>query len=145
MARNGLDRSPLHLLHRVGQFAADAFAGEMSELTPRQLAVLLAVAGNDGGNQQELADTTGIDRSTMADIVRRLLRRGLLERRRTAEDKRAYAVTLTDVGRRLLRRAEPVAKRVDERLLKGLPADRREAFMAALASIVAAMTPAHSK
>jgi hypothetical protein len=34
---------------------------------------------------------------------------------------------------------------VDERLLKGLPAERREAFMAALARIVEVMTPAPSK
>jgi DNA-binding MarR family transcriptional regulator len=144
MARNGLDRSPVHLLHRVGQYAADAFAAEIPDLTPRQLAVLLAVAGGEGANQQELTDRTGIDRSTMADIVRRLLRKGVLARRRTVDDKRAYAVTLTDEGRRLLRTAEPVAKRVDERLLKGLPADRRETFMAALTRIVEAMRPART-
>ncbi|MFZ1102753.1 MAG: helix-turn-helix domain-containing protein, partial [Hyphomicrobiaceae bacterium] len=39
---------------------------------------------------------TGIDRSTLADIVRRLTRKGLLQRCRTNEDARAYAVRLTD-------------------------------------------------
>jgi DNA-binding MarR family transcriptional regulator len=136
MARNGLDRSPLHLLHRVGQCAADAFAAEIGEITPRQLAVLVTLAAGDGASQQELADTTGVDRSTMADIVRRLQRKGLLQRRRTSEDRRAYAVKLTDAGRRVLRTAEPIARRVDDQLLKALPDKQREAFIAALASIV---------
>jgi DNA-binding MarR family transcriptional regulator len=139
MARSGrLDRSVVHLLHRAGQCAADLFAAEITEadLTPRQLAVLVAVAGSEGDNQQELTDTTGIDRSTMADIVRRLQRKGLLQRRRTPEDRRAYAVKLTDAGRRVLGVAGPAARRVDDRLLRVLPDRQREAFMAALASIV---------
>jgi len=62
-------------------------------------------------------DATGIDRSTLADVVRRLSKKGLLQRRRTREDARAYAVKLTDEGRRVLRGAEPLAKQVDERVL----------------------------
>ena len=73
------------------------------DLTPRQLAVLVTVANNEGLSQTGLVDRTGIDRSTLADIVRRLQRKGLLQRRRTKEDARAYAVKLTDEGRRVLR------------------------------------------
>jgi DNA-binding MarR family transcriptional regulator len=42
------------------------------DLTPRQLAVLVTVANNEGLSQTGLVDRTGIDRSTLADIVRRL-------------------------------------------------------------------------
>jgi DNA-binding MarR family transcriptional regulator len=87
----------------------------------------------------------GADRSTVSDLVKRLCRKGLLQRQRTLVDRRAYAIILTAEGRRLLRSAVPLAQRVDDRLLKHLPADRRAAFMAALASIVAAMTPVASK
>jgi len=83
------------------------------DLTPRQLAVLVTVAGNEGLSQTGLVDRTGIDRSTLADIVRRMQRKGLLQRRRTREDARAYAVKLTDEGRRVLKVAEPLAKRAD--------------------------------
>jgi DNA-binding MarR family transcriptional regulator len=146
MARN--DRgSLLHLLHRAGQCAADIFAAEITEadLTPRQLAVLIAVAGDEGASQTRLTDATGIDRSTLADIVKRLQRKGLLRRQRTRDDARAYAVALTADGRQLLRTAEPVAKRVDERLLSAIPDKQRETFLAALASIVEAITPAAAK
>jgi DNA-binding MarR family transcriptional regulator len=45
-------------------------------------------------------------------------------------------VKLTEDGHKLLRLAEPLARRVDERILDALPAKRREAFMSALASVV---------
>ena len=106
------------------------------DLTPRQLAVLTTVAQNEGVSQTRLVDRTGIDRSTLADIVRRMQRKGLLQRRRTKEDARAYAVKLTDEGRRLLRLAEPLAKRVDDRILEALPARQREQFVDDLLAIV---------
>jgi MarR family transcriptional regulator, temperature-dependent positive regulator of motility len=133
-----LGRSPIHLLHRAGQCAGDIFHAEMKDgdLTPRQLAVLVTVAGNEGLSQTGLVDRTGIDRSTLADIVRRMQRKGLLQRRRTREDARAYAVKLTDEGRRLLRVAEPLGKRVDERILDALPTKQRDQFIDDLLSII---------
>jgi DNA-binding MarR family transcriptional regulator len=114
------------------------------DLTPRQLAVLVTVSQNEGLSQTGLVDRTGIDRSTLADIVRRMQKKGLLQRRRTKEDARAYAVKLTDEGRRVLRMAEPLAKRVDDRILDALPGKQREQFIDELVSIVDAlqrMTP----
>ena len=139
-----LDRSPLHLLHRASQCAADVFAGELGEgdLTPRQYAVLLTVSVNEGLSQTHLVERTGIDRSTLADIVRRMLKKGLLQRRRTKEDARAYAVKLTDEGWRVLRGSEPTVKRVDERLLSALPPKQREQFLADLGTIIAELTNA---
>lgn len=136
-----LGRSPIHLLHRAGQCAGEIFHSEMQDgdLTPRQLAVLTTVAQNEGVSQTVLVDRTGIDRSTLADIVRRMQRKGLLQRRRTKEDARAYAVKLTDEGRRLLRMAEPLAKRVDDRILEALPTRHREQFIDDLLAIVATL------
>jgi len=133
-----LARSPIHLLHRASQAVEDAFAlaVEIESLTPRQLAVLTTIAKHEGLSQTGIVDLTGIDRSTLADMVRRMVKKGLLQRRRTKEDARAYAVRLTDEGRRVLRTAEPLAKRVDVRVLDALPANRREEFIRALGSIV---------
>ena len=133
-----LDRSPIHLLHRAAQAVEVIFSKGMSttDLTARQLAVLVTVAQNEGLSQTGLVDRTGIDRSTLADLVRRLHRKGLLQRRRTKEDARAYAVKLTDEGRMVLRTAEPLAKRVEDRILDSLPAKRRGEFMNALVSVV---------
>jgi DNA-binding MarR family transcriptional regulator len=133
-----LERSPIHLLHRAGQCAGDIFQSEMNtgDLTPRQYAILYTVAQNEGLSQTNLVDRTGIDRSTLADIIRRMLKKGLLQRRRTKEDARAYAVRLTDEGWRMLKQAEPMAKRVDERILAVLSNQERERFLQDLSKIV---------
>jgi len=137
MTTNRLDRSPIHLLHRVEQFAGDVFHEEMSDadLTPRQYAVLLTVSQNEGLSQTALVDKTGIDRSTLADIIRRMLKKGLLRRKRTREDARAYAVRLTPRGREALDHAIPAASTADERIMSALPAAEREKFLKALLSI----------
>ena len=133
-----LRRSPSHLLHRAGQCAGDVFHAEMSDadLTPRQFAVLVTVSQHEGVSQTGLVERTGIDRSTLADIVSRMLKKGLLQRRRTKEDARAYAVKLTEEGRRILRSSDPLAKKVDERILEALPSKQREQFIGLLLSIV---------
>jgi DNA-binding MarR family transcriptional regulator len=110
------------------------------DLTPRQYAVLVTVSQNEGLSQTDLVDHTGIDRSTLADIVRRMLKKGLLQRRRTREDARAYAVKLTDEGWRTLKTADPVARRVDEKVLSALPANQRDRFLQDLGTIVQALS-----
>jgi DNA-binding MarR family transcriptional regulator len=92
-----------------------------------------------GPSQTDIVERTGIDRSTLADIVRRLKGKGLLQRRRTKEDARAYAVRLTEEGQQVLPSAEPRARRVDEQILDALPAKRRAEFIDALASIMNTM------
>ena len=141
MAVGRLERSPIHLLHRAGQCASDIFQGEMGlgDLTPRQYAVLVAVSLNEGVSQTHLVEKTGVDRSTLADIVRRMLKKGLLQRRRTKDDARAYAVKLTDEGWRVLKAADPLAKRVDDRILAALPGQQRERFLQDLSAIVEAL------
>lgn len=136
-----LEHSPIHLLHRAGQCAGDVFQAEMTlgDLTPRQYAILLTVAQNEGLSQTHLVEKTGIDRSTLADIVRRLLKKGLLQRRRTKDDARAYAVKLTDEGMRVLKSAEPMARKVDDRILSALPGQQRERFVQDLNTIVKAL------
>lgn len=111
----------------------------VDELTPRQYAILLTVAQHEGLSQTSLVEKTGIDRSTLADIIRRLLKKGLIQRRRTKEDARAYAVRLTESGTRILKQVEPLARRVDDRILAALPGQQRERFVQDLNTIVRAL------
>lgn len=137
-----LDRSPIHLLHRAGQCAGDIFQSKLgnADLTPRQFAVLVTVAQNEGLSQTHLVEKTGIDRSTLADIVRRMLKKNLLQRRRTREDARAYAVKLTEEGWRTLRSVEPTAIEVDDIVLSALCATDRDKFIHDLNTIVDALS-----
>ena len=110
-----------------------------SGLTPRQFAVLTIVAEEDGLTQTDLVERTGIDRSTLADIVGRLLSRGLIQRRRAKDDARAYAIKLAPQGAKALRDAQPGAALADQKLLANLSPAKRQEFLDMLNVIVASI------
>ena len=134
-----LERSPLHLLHRVHQRATELFQEKMAgiDITARQYVVLVTVAQNDGASQQDIIDDTGIDRSTVSQIMQTMIRKGLLKRKRTKEDARAYAITVTDQGRDILKASEAIIEGVNEALVAALPATRAKRFIDNLRSIIA--------
>jgi DNA-binding MarR family transcriptional regulator len=91
----------VHLLHRESQRADDLFTKEVGEigLTRRQFAVLLAAAQSEAPTRTDIVDWTGIDRSTVARMSPRMVKKGLLQRRRSRQDARAIIVRLTETGR----------------------------------------------
>jgi DNA-binding MarR family transcriptional regulator len=135
-----LAETPSHLMRRCHQFFGDLYALEAGarDLTKQQLTVLAALEHHDGASQTALVEMTGIDRSTLAEMVRRMLERGLLSRERTEEDARANAVAITQSGRKLLRSARTAAERAEKALLEPLPATERQRFLKYLATIAAA-------
>jgi DNA-binding MarR family transcriptional regulator len=138
-----LDASPVHLLHRAGQRAAEIFDNAVGSkgLTPRQYAILLALSENEGVSQTDLVERTGIDRSTLADVVRRMIKKGLVLRRRTKEDQRAYAVRLSEKGRIALSDTVAAANTADQRVLGAVPAEKRKQFLENLAAVASADAP----
>lgn len=142
-------RSPIHLLRRAQQRALEIFNHEVgaSGLTPRQFVVLLAVQENEGLTQTDLVNRTRIDRSTLADMISRLIKRELLGRRRTERDQRANAVTITAGGRKALKTALARIARAEEKLLETVPEARRGAFLDNLGIIAQTdqATPAATK
>ena len=135
-----LEKSPSHLLHRALQLALDIYADEQGEggVTQRQYAVLAAVEAYEGLTQTDLVRTTGIDRSTLADMVARMIVKGLLERQRSTSDARANAVSLTEAGRLALAEAKPKMAAADARLLRLLSSAKREALTAGLRELIRA-------
>ena len=136
-----LDDSVLHLLHRSGQQAEVLFMRQNNneDMTPRQYAVLITVEANEDISQTGLVEATGIDRSTLADVVRRLTTRGWLARKRTRHDARMYAVRLTPKGKAALDSSRPAAKKADDIVLATLPVRQRQEFLDTLALVVHAM------
>lgn len=120
----------LSIAHRIEQTLTDIWADESKRaglaITARQAILLDAIANADSPSQTDLTHITGIDRSTLADMTRRLVAKGVIKRRRTRDDARAYAVSLTDDGKRLAGAVAPVVSATTERLsaavvgLKGL-------------------------
>lgn len=129
-----LEDSPGHLLHRAQQRAADMTAQALraQNLTPRQFAVLMALSQNEGVTQSELVRRTGVDRSTLADMLARLSKRRLVITRRTEQDQRANAVRITAEGQRTLDEAAPKVVDAEKRVIELLPVEQREPFLASL-------------
>ena len=68
--------------------------------TLRQLRLLDAVMNTVGLSQTQLVAATGIDDATLAVMVRRMCRSGLIRCKRSAKDSRSYRIYPTDYGRR---------------------------------------------
>jgi len=134
---HGLDASPGHLMHRALQLALDIYAEEAGAdgLTQRQFAVLEAVSRKAGLTQTDLVRATGIDRSTLADLVARMTAKGLLQRERSTLDARAKAVRLSPEGEAALEAARPRVEAADRRIMALLPKGKRSAFLDLLAAL----------
>jgi DNA-binding MarR family transcriptional regulator len=131
-----LSQSPSHLLRRCVQYANDLFARESSsDLTKQQFNVLAAVEQNEGISQTDLVSLTGIDRSTLAEMIRRMIDKGLLDRERTESDQRANAVRIAAAGKKALRNARTASDRVERALLSSLSAGDRAKFVKMLATV----------
>jgi DNA-binding MarR family transcriptional regulator len=136
-----LARSFSHVLKRAVQFSVHSYneAAGKSGLTHRQFTVLAAVDANEGKSQTELVRITGIDRSTLADMVARLMAQGLVQRRRTKEDARTNSVRLTPQGKKLLKSAQTGAEDVDRHMLAMFSVADRKTLMDCLTELCTAM------
>jgi DNA-binding MarR family transcriptional regulator len=131
--------SPSHLMHRVLQLALDIYAEEAGDGGPtqRQFAVMEAVSVRSGLTQTDLVKATGIDRSTLADLVARMTTKGLLARERSTLDARAMAVSLSAEGQALLEAARPRVEAADKRIMGLLPKAKRDGFLELLSELAA--------
>jgi len=142
-----LTDAPGHLLRRCQQRAVDIFMQEMgsARLTPQQFALLLTLARRPGISQTELVAETGIDRSTVGDMIDRLVRRSLVRRRRSGRDQRANTVAILPAGIALLNETLPAVERAQQRIMTPLPPPLRAEFMAALRLMAGDPAPASAE
>jgi DNA-binding MarR family transcriptional regulator len=132
-----LRTAPGHLLRRLQQVHREIWARESPpELTSVQFAVLNILADKPGIDQRMLGELGGMDRSTTAEIVRRLTARRLLARFPDAADARRNLLRLTPAGREARRAALPSAARVSEQLTHALDGQERKELIRLLNLVV---------
>jgi DNA-binding MarR family transcriptional regulator len=85
-------------------------------LEPGEFALLRAVAASNGEAQNALAERLHISPSWMVAVVDDLEKRGLLERKPHARDRRVRNLHLTSAGKKLLRQAERQAEQFDRQV-----------------------------
>jgi DNA-binding MarR family transcriptional regulator len=135
-----LARRPGFLIRRLHQIHLALFAESCGAfgVTPVQYSILTVAIAQPGLDQAALANEVGVDRTTMADVLARLERRGLVRRSRAARDARLKLVHATVPGRRLLSRMDRHARNAHERTIAPLPPTERAAFIDALVKLVEA-------
>ncbi|MFF3490116.1 alpha/beta fold hydrolase [Streptomyces sp. NPDC002795] len=121
-----LTHAPGFLARRMYQAYLAAWLHDVdATLTGPQFAVLQITGENPGCDQRSIADLVALDTSTMADVARRLENRGLLSRTPSPADARRKLLNLTDEGRATVHDANLRARKLDEELLRPIPAEQR--------------------
>ena len=87
-------------------------------------------------SQIQLAELCDLDKTTMVVTIDELEKAGLAARRPSIADRRARIISVTDAGKKLLRRADAVVDEVYEDVLASLPSQERLAFSSALNRLV---------
>ncbi|RZU23518.1 MarR family winged helix-turn-helix transcriptional regulator [Streptomyces sp. BK239] len=129
MAAVDLNTHPGHLARRLQQghhLLWNAMVSE--ETTSPQFAVLNALVAEPGLDQRTVGERVNLDRSTVAEVVSRLTRRGLLDKVRDPRDGRRSLLRLTDDGARTHRRLAVRAARMSQVFLAPLSAEERTVF-----------------
>ena len=93
--------------------AFQAFSRRSQEIgeSPGRFATLTLIARNPGISQTELSHANGRDKSSLTPVVEDLVRRGLVERKRMRQDRRAYRLNVTPAGKKTLTMLTRCARR----------------------------------
>ncbi|GAB3847074.1 MarR family winged helix-turn-helix transcriptional regulator [Dactylosporangium cerinum] len=115
--------------------AAEEHAVEQRLGVGQQL-VLKMLAAVGPCSQQTLSEELRIDRSVMVNVADELERSGLVRRERNPNDRRAYAVTITEAGRTRLAAAETAMPEFLDRTFANLTAAERRQLTAILGKLL---------
>lgn len=129
---------PGFLIRRLHQIHVALFMEECGgfDVTPMQYSIMTTVQARPGLDQARLGEVVGVDHATLANVVGRLDRRGLLRRRASPDDRRLRLVELTEAGAALPAQVDAPARPAHQRTVAALPPVERQAFVQALAQLV---------
>ena len=121
-------QSAAFLLAQVGAHAAAKFAALLAplHLSPPHAGILRVLGKSAGLSQQELASTLNMHPSRLVGLVDELETRGFVKRQEKADDRRTYALHLTDEGQAILGEIGRIAKEHQDSLLASLGKEERD-------------------
>jgi DNA-binding MarR family transcriptional regulator len=129
--------APGHLLRRNHQRSYELFTKRVgTTVTRQQFALLLSLAQRPGASQRDLVDATGMDKSTLKEMLERMVARGWVLRERDPSDSRAWTMLMTAQGRELLNELIPLVAGVQRDILAPLAEEDRPVFMRLLRTLL---------
>ena len=131
---------PGFMIRRAHQIAEALFVEEciLFNLTTTQHGVLRVASRMPGIDQTGMGRLLGLDKSTVALVVRNLEQRKLLRRLPDEGDYRRHHIELTAAGSKLLMAVEDSVDRARKRLVSPLSASERQVFVTLLERILEA-------
>jgi DNA-binding MarR family transcriptional regulator len=111
------------------------------DLRPGRYAILALIGENPGLSQTALGRASGRDKSSLTPALNDLVRRGLVLRRRLPQDRRSYALSLTDAGKALLEDLLVHARDHDRELDQIVGSSNKAEFIRVLRRITVALDP----
>jgi DNA-binding MarR family transcriptional regulator len=132
----GRRRLPI-LLRHAWYGLNQAFRRRIAHLgiTPDQFTVMRTLLEAGGITQSELTQQISSDPNTVASLLERMEKSGLLERRPHEKDRRAHRLLLVPEGRRRYQKAREIAIALQTEALGVLPETERETFLEHLAMV----------
>jgi MarR family transcriptional regulator, temperature-dependent positive regulator of motility len=125
------------LVRRAQQRHLAVWQSEVStEITSVQYAALEILHRTPGVNQRQLGDELDVDRSTIADLVARMVRNELIARSDDPVDKRSYVLSLTPAGKKQLLTLRPRVEEVERILTAKLTASEGRELRRLLAALL---------
>jgi DNA-binding MarR family transcriptional regulator len=125
-----LHSAPGHLIRRAQQRHQAIWLEHVgSRLTSVQFAILTLLEVEPGIDQRTLGQRLSIDPSTLAEVCRRLVDRGLVARTRDPADNRRYVLHITGQGAAVVESTTPAVDAVGSALLADLEPDERARFL----------------
>ena len=134
------DRRRLPILLRHAWYGLNqAFRRRLGgmDLTPDQFTTLRTLLEGDplGMTQRDLTQTIWSDPNTVASLLERMERAGLVERQTHEKDRRARRIRVLPKGRAQFEQARVVAQEIQVDLFSQLPAGFREPFLEQLEQV----------
>lgn len=128
------------LLRRAWYGLNQAFRRRIAHLgvTPDQFTVMRTLLENTGITQRQLTQLISSDPNTVAALLERMARAGLIVRRTHERDRRANQLQLGRRGKVKYERARAVAVQLQSEVMGVLPAAEREEFLEQLERVGAA-------
>lgn len=132
-----LSANPGHLARRLQQVIHQLWTASVStETTPPQFVVLNSLRAAPDIDQRTLGERACLDRSTVADVVARLVQRGLIRRVRDPHDGRRNVLRLTTRGENTHTEVSNRAQIMNEQLLAPLSGDEQLTLVTLLNRVV---------
>ncbi|MCP4715657.1 MAG: MarR family transcriptional regulator [Deltaproteobacteria bacterium] len=113
----------------MGRMLQNMFVNAGYDITIEQWVIIVNLNRQNSQFQQQLADNTYKNKTSVTRMITSLQKRGLVERIPDTDDLRQNRIFLTDKGRQLYSELAPLARQVQQKATMGIQPGELESCM----------------